>query len=327
MINAVMLGAIAGAGALPIPAEAFEAAIRADGKAVEANLRGFRAGTAAAARGSRLPAEPGKRYHEPSPASADLESAIAAMPPEARTVMTEGVRRLSAYQDRAYARLYLDRLKPIHDADEKAAAGGRVLAATARQLALRMSYEDVIRVAQAKIDPARFARIMRELGVRPEQTFTVTEFLKPGIDELCSVLPAWLATMILGLARRYPALARTHYAMAINSRSISGYLRFAILAKLRRVRRQTFRFQQEQDAIEAWLRLIVQAAARSSALAIEIAECAGLIKGYGDTHRRGSGNYEVIGAHGAGFGRRHAGRAGGRCGCQRPHRGPARSGR
>ena len=44
MINAVMLGAIAGAGALPIPAEAFEAAIRADGKAVEANLRGFRAG-------------------------------------------------------------------------------------------------------------------------------------------------------------------------------------------------------------------------------------------------------------------------------------------
>ena len=35
MINAVMLGAIAGAGALPIPAEAFEAAIRADGKAVD----------------------------------------------------------------------------------------------------------------------------------------------------------------------------------------------------------------------------------------------------------------------------------------------------
>ena len=34
MINAVMLGAIAAAGALPIPAEAFEKAIRADGKAV-----------------------------------------------------------------------------------------------------------------------------------------------------------------------------------------------------------------------------------------------------------------------------------------------------
>ena len=40
MINAVMLGAIAGAGRLPIPAEAFETAIRADGRAVDANLRG-----------------------------------------------------------------------------------------------------------------------------------------------------------------------------------------------------------------------------------------------------------------------------------------------
>jgi indolepyruvate ferredoxin oxidoreductase beta subunit len=52
MINAVLLGAIAGARALPIPAEAFEAAIRADGKAVEANLRGFRAGWNAAIAGS-----------------------------------------------------------------------------------------------------------------------------------------------------------------------------------------------------------------------------------------------------------------------------------
>ena len=53
MINAVMLGTIAGAGALPIPAEAFEAAIRADGKAVESNLRGFRAGFDAARRPDR----------------------------------------------------------------------------------------------------------------------------------------------------------------------------------------------------------------------------------------------------------------------------------
>ncbi len=32
----------------------------------------------------------------------------------------------------------------------------------------------------------------------------------------------------------------------------------------------------------------------SAELAIEIAECARLIKGYGDTHKRGSGNYRVI---------------------------------
>jgi indolepyruvate ferredoxin oxidoreductase, alpha subunit len=294
MVNAVMLGAVAGAHALPIPADALEAAIRADGKAVDANLRGFRAGYEAGIAGSRLPAAPGKRQQAPSTATADLERDIVSMPPAAQAVIAEGARRLNAYQDLAYARLYLDRLTPIRQADTRAAAGGRLLAVTARQLALRMSYEDVIRVAAAKIDPVRHARIAGELGVTPEQTFTVTEFLKPGIDELCSILPVWLANGILSLARRSPTLGRAHYAMAVNSRSISGYLRFALLAKLRPFRRHTFRFRQEQDAIEAWLRLIVQGASVSAELAVEIAECAGLIKGYGDTHRRGSANYGLI---------------------------------
>ena len=52
MINAVMLGIIAGCGRLPIPATAFENAIRADGKAVDANLKGFRTGLEAMQRAS-----------------------------------------------------------------------------------------------------------------------------------------------------------------------------------------------------------------------------------------------------------------------------------
>ena len=43
-----MLGAIAGCGRLPIKPEQFEAAIRDDGKSVDSNLRGFRAGFEAA---------------------------------------------------------------------------------------------------------------------------------------------------------------------------------------------------------------------------------------------------------------------------------------
>jgi len=39
--QSVMLGALAASGRLPISAEAFEAAIKQDGKAVESNLRGF----------------------------------------------------------------------------------------------------------------------------------------------------------------------------------------------------------------------------------------------------------------------------------------------
>src|SRR5262249_12177433 len=156
------------------------------------------------------------------------------------------------YQDIDYAKLYLDRLKPVHDADTRADADGKLLAAVARHLAVRMSYEDVIRVAQAKIDPERYGRIVRDMAVKPGQVFTVTEFLKPGVEEFCSVLPPWLAKSILALAERYPALGRTHWAMSVNTASISGYLRFHALDRLRPYRRKTFRYQEEQRVIEAW---------------------------------------------------------------------------
>jgi indolepyruvate ferredoxin oxidoreductase, alpha subunit len=294
MINAVMLGAIAGMGALPIPAEAFEAAIRADGKAVNANLRGFRAGFAAALGGSRASGEPPKRASVASASLADLEAEIATMPEVARAFAAEGVRRLANYQDAAYARLYLDRLVPIREADAKAGANGKLLAETARHLAVRMSYEDVIRVAQVKIDPARFARIESGIALKPGQTFSVTEFLKPGVEEFCSVLPPWLASPVLRFAERHPAFGRAHWGMEVNTASVFGYLRFFMLAKLRGYRPKTFRYQEEQRAIEAWLRMIVQAAPSSADLALEIAECARLIKGYADTHKRGSANYRLI---------------------------------
>jgi indolepyruvate ferredoxin oxidoreductase beta subunit len=169
-----------------------------------------------------------------------------------------------------------------------------LLAETARHLAVRMSYEDVIRVAQAKIDPERFARIKIEQGVKPDQPFAVTEFLKPGVDEFCSVLPPALAKRILSLAERHPKLAAAHWGMEINTQSVSGFLRFWVLAKLRNFRPRTWRFEEEQHAIESWLQMIARAAPVSAELAIEVAECARLIKGYGDTHKRGSDNYRTI---------------------------------
>jgi indolepyruvate ferredoxin oxidoreductase, beta subunit len=301
MINAVMLGIIAGCGRLPIPAEAFEAAIRADGKAVETNLKGFRAGLAATREDHATDHAPedasagAKRDRRAGASLADLEREIvAAMPAEARDVIVAGARRLVAYQDIAYAKLYLDRLGPVRAADARAQAGGRLLRETARHLAVRMSYEDVIRVAQAKIDPARRARIAAETGVKPGEPFTVTEFLKPGIEEMCSLLPPVLATRILAAAERRGLTDRLHWGMEVNSASISGFLRFWLLAKLVRWRPRSYRFREEQRAIEAWLALVVEAARLSGELALEVAECARLIKGYGDTLKRGTGNYRLI---------------------------------
>jgi len=66
-----------------------------------------------------------------------------------------------------------------------------------------------------------------------------------------------------------------------------------LLARLRRLRRGTLRHRVEQDRIEAWL-LRIAASAADYQLAVEIAECQRLIKGYGDTHARGLKSYEAI---------------------------------
>jgi indolepyruvate ferredoxin oxidoreductase beta subunit len=157
-----------------------------------------------------------------------------------------------------------------------------------------MSYEDVVRVAQAKISPERLRRIAQdELHVKNEP-FCVHDFLKPGIEELCQLLPPFMARPILRLSERKGWLGRVYFGMQINTTSIGGYLRFLLLAKLRRLRPYGHRYAQEQAQIESWLDLIVQAARLSPELAAEVAECARLIKGYGDTHARGTSNYRII---------------------------------
>jgi len=292
-INAVMLGCIAGCGRLPIAAEQFEAAIRADGKAVEANLRGFRAGYEAACAKLAPVKLPDKKKYAPTAADR-LEQEVASLPAVVQATAREGVRRLIAYQGPSYARLYLDRLRGVVEADETGGAQGKLAESVARHLAVRMSYEDVVRVAQAKIAPERFRRIAQDELRARDEPYSVHDFLKPGIEELTQLLPPFLARPILHVAEKRGWLGRVYFGMEINSTSVSGYLRFLMLAKLRALRPYGIRYKEEQEQIEAWLAQIIKAAPLSTPLALEIAECARLIKGYGDTHARGLGNYRTI---------------------------------
>ena len=288
-ISAVLLGAIAGCGALPVSEETFRAGIRAEGKAVEANLAGFDAGLKAARGDVAVRAtQPEDRYAHIVGADTLLHRAGDAFPAAVQPVLGHAVPRLIDYQDGAYAGLYLDRLKPF--------VGGNVdvLAAVAKHLAVRMSFEDVIRVAQAKTRPERLARIRAETGAAAGDTVIVTEFLKPGIAEFCDVLPEGIARMILARAKKSEWLRNWHRGMELNSSSVSGFLKLRLLAGMRRWRRSTWRFRREQEAIEAWLGMIENAAAIDAGLAAEIAECARLIKGYSDTHVRGTGNFARI---------------------------------
>src|SRR5919198_2269595 len=67
-----------------------------------------------------------------------------------------------------------------------------------------------------------------------------------------------------------------------------------MLAWLKPWRPWTSRYREEQPLIERWLGLVQQAAKGDPALALEIPECPGLIKGYGETHRRGKARLLAI---------------------------------
>jgi len=287
-LSAVLLGAIAGCGRLPVPDGLFREAIRADGRAVEANLRGFEAGLDAARKETAPERLPAKRASARVDAAALIARARDEFPAALHETLDHAVRRLVDYQGVGYAAHYLDRLRPFRDGDI------RLSTTVARHLAVRMSYEDVIRVAQAKTRPGRFARIRAEAGADAKDSVVVTEFFKPGLREICDILPKSLAEWILARAQTRPWLRDFQKGMELHSTTLWGYGRLRLLARLRRFRPISWRYVGEQAAIGDWLAMVAQASERSTDLAIEIADCARLIKGYGGTHRRGTANFDRI---------------------------------
>ncbi|MBW7850941.1 MAG: indolepyruvate oxidoreductase subunit beta family protein [Rhodospirillales bacterium] len=287
-LNAIMLGAAAGSGTLPIPEDAFAQSIRDSGIAVEANLAGFDLGLRLA-RGEVVLAAP----KSPAPTEAvaegwpaDLAAALDGLPGFMSDLAAAGVRRLVNYQDADYARLYLARLSRLAAEVRDQAA----LREAARHLALWMAYDDIVRVADLKSRPDRYRRVRDEVGAKAGEPVRVVEHFSPGVEEVSALLTPALGKRLFAWAERRNLLDRLSISLHVESTSLSGYWRLRLLAGLRRWRRRTWRFAEEQALIERWLGAIGAAAEKHPRLAREVAECARLVKGYGDTHRRGHGN-------------------------------------
>ena len=80
----------------------------------------------------------------------------------------------------------------------------------------------------------------------------------------------------------------------VETTSISGFLQLYAVASLKPWRRKSLRYAAEQAHLDGWLKLVEATAAKDYALALELVECRNLVKGYGDTHERGSANYTRI---------------------------------
>lgn len=306
-ISAVLFGALAGSGALPITRAGCEEAIREAGKGVAASLAAFADAFECAA---RCDAENTRcdhanvlapiMSHAASPVAdealhgAALAGRINALPGSVAGFARGGAAQLAAYQDAGYAERYIERVERIVRAETM--AGGLppshvVARETARCLALWMGYDDVIRVASLKSRASRFTRIRNEVHAGDKDIVRVYDFFKPGALEIAAILPRrlgqWLEQRVLARTR----LPDAGKGIRLQSSSVAGALVLRCAAGLRRLRPYSLRFGREQAAIDQWLANVEQALVTRGSdglpVALELARLPRLLKGYGDTHSRG----------------------------------------
>jgi len=300
VISAVLLGAVAGSGALPFKRASYEQVIQESGISVASNLAGFSLAFGVACGEAALKAVPHPARQRISANDSPeqlIARAKALLPSQSHYFAEEGIKRLVDFQDAAYAELFLQRLQPIAQLDQSLQGqtrGFRLLCETARNLALRMSFEDLLRVADLKTRKTRFERVRREVDAKANQPVVITEYLKPGVDELSGLLPPSWARWLLAWAQRRGHAQNLNVGLYVKTSTISGFLLLWVAARMKGLRRYGYRYQMEQQNIERWLALVAQSASIGYEFGLEVVECAKLIRGYSETYQEGLANYERI---------------------------------
>jgi hypothetical protein len=211
------------------------------------------------------------------------DGGVPPFPPEALPeplvpIVGEAIDRLIRYQGAGYAQLYVDRLKRFVS---RRGVDDALLGEIARLMALRMAYDDPIRIAQLKL--AEF-----EAG-----TTSPDEVKRFRWDELVEALPAAVADPILGLLDWIGWLHRP-VRIRFSTASRFAVRRLKIEAGLRRWRLFSVRYAAERAWVERWLHMIDRSLTKQPQATAEIAQTATMICGYGDAYRQGLADWHLI---------------------------------
>ena len=150
-------------------------------------------------------------------------------------------------------------------------------------------------VADLKTRRTRFARVAGEVRLAREQLLDINEFMHPRVEEIADILPAGFGRWLLRSRAARAALDPfTRKGRVVRTSSLGGFLQLYAIAALRPLRRRSLRFGHEQARIVEWLAQVQRLATTQPALALELARSQRLVKGYGDTHERGWGNFQSL---------------------------------
>ncbi len=301
VISSSLFGALAGADALPFPREAFEDAIKASGKGVEASLRAFAAGYDAARHGVAAPEQeavkPAPALQGPAKEMRKWEGLVAraqAMPAPVQEMALHGLMKVVDFQNCAYGTVYLDRLDGVVAQDDS--AHDFLLSATAaKYIATAMAYDDIIRVADLKTRQPRMERIWNEMGAKSANLVELTEFFHPRAEEVASLMPAKMGAAWESNPKRMALLNRLfNKGRRLRTHTLRSFLMLHFLGGLKGYRLQTRRHQVEVAHLEAWLRDSLSVLKDDYTLAVELLKNRRLVKGYSDTHARGLTKFGTV---------------------------------
>ena len=306
VISASMFGVLAASGALPFEKAAFEATIRHGGKGVEASLRAFNAAYDRTLNGNneKPSAEPGKSF-APLPDAAGhpvLDALIARIrndfPKSIHAMLYAGVKKLTDFQDAAYAGEYLNEVAGFYAADKAnggEARGFKFTAQAAKYIAIAMAYDDVIRVADLKTRATRFDRVKKEVGVRKEQIVYTTEYMHPRMEEVCGTLPKGLGTWIENSPKLFDWLnRRIDKGRRVKTGTLFWFTGLYMVSALRRFRRGSLRHAIETKHRKNWSAVALKVLPDNYDLAVEVVGNRRLVKGYSDTHTRGLSKFDRV---------------------------------
>jgi indolepyruvate ferredoxin oxidoreductase beta subunit len=306
-VNAILLGALGASGALPISEVNYLKGIEQAGVAVANNIKAFRIGWELIKSGryeepkakpqikwedfieERVQKLDVKRGEEYITLISQIESEY---PSRIREILAEAIFRLIDYQDVWYAKKYLKEIKTILDIDKEMKGGFKLIELYAKNLALLMSYEDGIRVAELKTKPERFKRIKEEMRLRDDQMLRVTDYLKPDAEEVYGLLPNLIIAPIIRFTKTdlfrsfWPENRKLTVGQKPVTTSFSGFLRLWLLTKLKFMRPYSYRYHREYSIIKKYRANVEKYSRLNYELGCLVAKSAQMIKGYGRVRRR-----------------------------------------
>jgi hypothetical protein len=204
------------------------------------------------------------------------------LPAGAAPLVSEAIARLIDYQGPSYAQLYVDRLKRFIG---RSGVDAAMVSEIARLMAMRMSYEDPIRIAQLKLVEHQTAAAPLPVQPGDRKRFR--------IDELVGALPALVAEPVLdGL--EWAGWTHAPVSIRFNAANRFGVRRLKIEAGLRRWRLFSIRYAKERLWVERWLHMIDRALTRQPPAAPAIVQSADMIQGYGSVYRHGLADWHAI---------------------------------